>query len=93
MNNQERVTEDANFYEFLSISDLSNSLNKFVNYRKHHKSTWMMLDGTIVKIKGMSTEHILNAMVMLERTEQIRYKAYIGLSEELDRRAYALPKM
>jgi hypothetical protein len=53
----------------------------------------MKLDGTIVKIKDMSTNHILNAMELLERIEQTDYKAYRGLLEESERRAYAVPKM
>lgn len=60
--------------------------NPFLEHRKRYSSKWMKVDGTVVKIKDMSTDHILNCIKLLDRADQDNTRAYAGLKKELLKR-------
>lgn len=68
--------------DFIGFEDTQS----FKQHRNRHMHTWMKLDKTIVNISSMSTDHIKNSILMLERSKQTSCKAYEGLNRELRKR-------
>lgn len=58
----------------------------FLQHRKHNVTTWMMRDGSVIKIADMTTDHIQNCIKMLESGNQQNTCAYVGLTNALEKR-------
>jgi hypothetical protein len=76
--------------EDLLFDILVNRKNVWLEHRQKNNKTWMKLDGTIVKIKDMSTNHIINCIKLLDNADACinatQLPAYKGLTKELNKR-------
>jgi predicted metal-dependent peptidase len=55
-------------------------------YRKRYKLTWLTRERRVLRISGMSTDHIIKCINMLERAGQLETQAYQGLIAEMQKR-------
>lgn len=60
--------------------------NVFFEHRKAHDKVWKTLDGTVVLMSSMSSNHIAKCIELLEKNKQTATKAYQGLKRELEKR-------
>jgi len=74
---------DGASHSYARMSDKSDAIRKNM-----HNGEWMLKDGSMLKIKDMTTAHILNCMSMFKKRDSLISKGYHELFEsELSKRS------